>query len=62
MNVDFVNEVTNKAGRIFADARERDEKNSLPGVNGISLQAEYPAPIAENSDSKPVKPAKSPKG
>jgi hypothetical protein len=47
MNINFVNEITEKAAKIFAAVRERDEKNSQPGVNGTSPQEEPPVKSAE---------------
>jgi hypothetical protein len=46
MNINFVNEITEKASKIFAAVRERDEKNSPPGVNGTSPQEEPPVKSA----------------
>jgi len=47
MNINFVNEVTEKASKIFSEVRERDEKNLSPGVNGTSRQEESLAKSAE---------------
>jgi len=47
MNINFVNDITEKASKIFSEVRERDEKNLPPGVSGTSHQEESLAKSAE---------------